>query len=168
MESLAWLYANYYLAKKVTSRERTEIARRLAQSGHGFKLYTDDSTAAYPEIDNWGYVDYYSQSPLVFHQSQINLNITVRSIHSGIPLRAFDIMGCGGFLLTNFQADFLEHFTPGADYVYYESVDDLLCKVDYYLEHEDERCRIARNGYEMVKENHSYRHRVREMLAAGW
>jgi spore maturation protein CgeB len=168
MESLAWLYANYYLAKKVTARERAEIVRRLAQSGQGFQLYSGDSTAAYPEIDNRGYIDYYGQAPLVFHQSKINLNITVRSIHSGIPLRAFDIMGCGGFLLTNFQADFFAHFTHGEDYVYYESVDDLLCKVDYYLEHEEERRKIAQNGYERVKENHSYRHRVREMLTAGW
>jgi spore maturation protein CgeB len=165
MESLEWLYANYFLAKLVTGRERLEIVRSLAQSHENFTLYSEDSTADFPEINNKGYIDYYSQSPLAFHHSKINLNITVRSIYSGIPLRAFDIMGCGGFLLSNFQADYLEHFAPGEDFVYYESIDDLRDKVAYYLQNEEERQRIARNGYEKVKQEHTYHHRIREMLA---
>ena len=51
--------------------------------------------------------------PLVFQNSKINLNITLRSIKNGIPLRAIDIMGAGGFLLTNYQNDFGLHFTDG-------------------------------------------------------
>ena len=102
--------------------------------------------------------------PLVFKQSRINLNIALRGIKSGIPLRAYDIMGAGGFLLSNFQADFLEYFIPGEDFVYYESKEDLLKKVDYYLAHEEERKAIARNGYDRVSAGHTYRHRVREML----
>lgn len=54
-----------------------------------------------------GAVDYYEVMPHVFKQSKINLNITLRSIQSGMPLRAWDIMGAGGFLLSNYQADFL-------------------------------------------------------------
>ena len=164
LESIEWLYANYYLAKKVTSLERISIIRRLAESGHNFHLYTGETTLEYPEVANKGYIDYYSQSPLVFHHSKINLNITLKSILSGIPLRAFDIMGSGGFLLSNFQADLLEHFIPGEDFIYYQNIDDLMGKVDYYLAHDNERQRIAENGYEKVKNHHTYRHRVREML----
>lgn len=32
--------------------------------------------------------------------------------------------------------------------MYYESHDDLLRKTEYYLNHEDERAQIARNGHE--------------------
>ncbi|MCL2252869.1 MAG: glycosyltransferase [Lachnospiraceae bacterium] len=164
-ESIAWLYANHYLAKKVTSLERTGIFRRLAEEQKGFRLYSGESTSEYPEIVNKGYVDYYCQLPLVFNHSKINLNITLKSIQSGIPLRAFDIMGAGGFLLTNFQADFLLHFVPDEDYVYYENIDDLINKTEYYLTHDKERRQIAENGYEKVKQHHTYRHRVREMLS---
>ena len=45
-----------------------------------------------------------------------------------------DIMGAGGFLLTNYQADFLEYFTPDKDFVYYESIDDLIRKCDCFRE----------------------------------
>ena len=75
-----------------------------------------------------------------------------------------DIMGSGGFLLSNFQADFLDLFVPGEDFVYYEDRVDLLKKVDYYLKHEDERQWIAQNGHDKITAGHTYRHRVREML----
>lgn len=118
-----------------------------------------------PGLRNRGKVDYYLQMPQVFKQSRINLNISLRSIKSGIPLRAFDIMGSGGFLLSNFQADFLDDFIPGEDFAYYESKEDLLAKIDYYLAHDKERQAIARSGHEKVAAAHTYRHRVREMLA---
>ena len=109
-------------------------------------------------------MDYCDEMPNVFRRSRINLNITLRGMKSGIPLRAFDIMGCGGFLLSNFQADFLDFFVPGEDFVYYESKEDLLQKIDYYLDHEEERQAIAKNGHDKVAEGHTYRHRIREMF----
>lgn len=111
-----------------------------------------------------GSVNHREEMPMVFKQSRINLNITLRSIKSGIPLRGFDILGAGGFLLSNYQPELLDLFVPDEDFVYYESREDLLQKVDYYLCHEDERQAIARNGHDKVAAKHTYRHRVREML----
>jgi spore maturation protein CgeB len=117
-----------------------------------------------PNLKNHGPVDPYAELPLVFKKSRINLNISLRSIKSGIPQRAFDIMGSGGFLLSNYQSDFLDFFTPDEDFVCYESKSDLLDKITYYLTHEDERAAIAKNGHDKVAAAHTYRHRVREML----
>ena len=102
--------------------------------------------------------------PYVFHLSEINLNISLRSIRTGIPLRCLDRMGAGGFLLSNYQSDFYEHFIPGQDVVLYESVDDLLKKCAYYLRHESERKQIAINGYNKVKEYHTYEVRLQQMF----
>ena len=55
---------------------------------------------------------------------------------------------------------------PGEDFVYYESMEDLLQKIDYYLVHEDEREAIAKNGHDKVSAGHTFRHRVREILEA--
>ena len=73
-------------------------------------------------------------------------------------------MGAGGFLLSNYQSDFYEHFIPGQDLVLYESVDDLLKKCAYYLRHESERKQIAINGYNKVKEYHTYEVRLQQMF----
>lgn len=137
-----------------------EMQRRL----HRIDLYTHDSQVAIPGVRNRGLVDYYDEMPYVFMNSKINLNITLRSIKTGIPLRALDIMGCGGFLLTNYQAELFEYFEAGKDFVYYTDQEDLLAKVDYYLEHEEERKQIAENGCRKVREQHNMRLRVQHIL----
>lgn len=162
-ESNAYLCAHYVIARKLTSIERQEALARVSER-FDTKLYTHNSTPHLPKIQNMGAVDYYDVMPHVFKNSKINLNITLRSIRSGIPLRAFDIMGCGGFLLTNFQPDMLDFFVPDEDFVYYDGEDDLLSKIEYYLSHEKERTDIACNGFEKVKKNHTYHHRVATIL----
>ncbi len=161
-ESDEWLYANYFLARKLTGLQRMEILQLLSEH-YRLKAYTPERVEVLGEC-NFGPVDYVTEMPLVFKNSKINLNMTLRSIQSGIPLRAMDIMGCGGFLLTNYQADFEDYFEAGTDYVYYMDNEDLMYKVNYYLEHEDERMQIARNGYEKVKSEHTYKHRIRTIL----
>lgn len=164
VESREYLYAQYMINRKITGLERIDLLSAVAQY-HTLDLFTHDTNVTLKNLRNHGTVDYYRQMPLIFKQSRINLNISLRSIKSGIPLRAFDIMGSGGFLLSNFQADFLEHFIPGEDFVYYESKEDLLWKIDYYLNHEDERSCIAKNGHDKVASGHTFRNRVREFLA---
>ena len=163
VESKEYLYAQYVINRKITGLERTELIRTVTERFH-FDLFTPNKDFTMPNLANHGTTDYYSRMPLVFKQSKINLNISLRSIKSGIPLRAFDILGSGGFLLSNFQADFLDDFIPGEDFDYYESKEDLLAKLEYYLNHDDERAAIAQNGHDKVAANHTFRHRVREML----
>lgn len=155
VETLEYIYANYFIDRKITSIERQSLLKAVAKVAP-LKLFTLDKTAVIPHAQNMGIADYYSEMPYVFANSKINLNITLRSIQSGIPLRAMDIMGHGGFLLSNFQADFLDYFIPNEDFVYYESEEDLCDKVQYYLSHEKERKEIAHNGHERVKANHSF------------
>lgn len=162
-----WYYANFYLYRKVTAYERMDILSMLAER-YDLKVYThtEDSNLQSSKCDEKLYqafnppVDYYYQAPYVYKNSKINLNITLRSIGSGIPLRVFDIMGCAGFLLTNYQADILELFEPDKDFVYYKDYEDLLAKVEYYLSHDGEREAIAQNGYEKVKKYHTYECRL--------
>ena len=89
---------------------------------------------------------------------------STKSIKSGIPLRAVDIMSAGGFLLTNYQADLLRHFTPDEDFVYYNDLDDLTHKIQYYLEHDEERRRIAQNGQNKIRCHHSFKQHFEEIF----
>ncbi len=166
MESPEYYYAYYIINQKITSEERMDLLSAVARK-HGLDLFTYDRDFFMSNTCNYGPVNYDYDMPLIFHQSRINLNISLRSIRSGIPLRAFDIMGSGGFLLSNFQADFLDFFIPGEDFVFYESKEDLLQKTDYYLKHEEERQAIARNSHHKICAGHTYRHRVKEMLNLG-
>lgn len=163
VETREYLYAQYVINRKITGLERTKLLTSICQK-HPMTLFTRDPHFQLPNLTNLGPVRYYDEMPRVFQQSRINLNISLRSILSGIPQRAFDIMGSGGFLLSNFQGDFLDDFVPGEDFDYYESEEDLLGKLDYYLSHEKEREAIAQNGHHKIAEAHTYRHRIRAML----
>lgn len=163
VETDEYVYGDYVLSRQVTAIERREILEMLSQK-YSVQLHTNDENAVIGNVQNMGLVDYYDGMPYVFKCAKINLNITLRSIKSGIPLRALDIMGCGGFLITNYQEEFLDYFIPDEDFVFYSDYDDLMSKVEYYLNHEEERKRIAKNGHDKVKKYHTFEHRLQEMI----
>lgn len=163
LESIEWVFANYFIARKLTSIERSEYIEALSKE-FDFALYTPEETKWLSKVRNMGAIDYYNDAPKAMKMAKINLNISLRSIISGIPLRCMDIMGAGGFLLTNYQADFEDYFEAGKDYVYFENKNDLLDKAKYYLEHNEERNAIAESGYKKVKLQHSFDVRINEMM----
>ena len=164
VESIEYLFAQYVINRQITASERMELLTLVGEK-FGLDLYTPDQTLKLPGCANHGAVDAYTYAPYVYKLAAINLNITLRSIFKGMPLRAFEIMGAGGFLLTNFQEDFLSFFTPEEDFIYYESKTDLMDKISYYLKNEKERCQIAENGFQKVALQHTYIHRAEEMLS---
>ncbi|MCR5671743.1 MAG: DUF3880 domain-containing protein [Butyrivibrio sp.] len=162
-ETVEWVFATYFIDQKITAMERFEILSMLSEN-HNVDLYTPEATPNLPNVKNKGEVNPYTEAPLVFNSAKINLNISLKSIVNGIPLRAMDIMGSKGFLISDYQPDFMEHFIPDEDFVYYDSYEDLMAKVDYYLCHEKERMEIAENGWQKVLKEHSYEARIDAMF----
>lgn len=153
------------LVRKCNEIERIKILETL-QKRFPIVLYADDSAKKFlknVEIRPW--LEYGSEMPKVFYLSKINLNITSRSIESGIPLRVWDIMAVGGFCLTNYQPELEEYFEIGKDLDVYHDLKELQDKIAYYLKHEDQRIRIAINGYKKVREKHSLKGRIADVLA---
>lgn len=151
------------LRKRVTMLERQEVLTGLGNK-YNVDLYTSSETKGLP-VHNLGYADYETEMPTIFKESRINLNITLRSIRTGIPLRVMDILGAGGFCITNYQTEIAQYFENGKDLVWYESIDDLEDKVAYYLCHEREREEIALNGQRKVKELFSYEKQIEKIFA---
>ena len=60
-------------------------------------LWSNEKDERLTQVHYYGYADYYKQMPHIFHDAKINLNIALRVIQTGIPLRVLDVMGCGGF-----------------------------------------------------------------------
>lgn len=150
------------LEKKVTVEERSLLLNKIAEvygDRFRFNLYTGSELNKYPLLrkHHRGIVDYHQQMPLVFAGSRINLNISLRSIHSGIPLRVLDIMACGGFVLTNRQPEITEYFEDGREVAIFGSMEECLDKIEYYLEHDEERRMIAAAGQRCVHESFGYR-----------
>ena len=134
------------LADEVSRKDVDRIVSLLAP---GFKVSTH-------RINN--------MNPAAYVKSKININVTHKSIQSGITQSVLDTMVCGGFLLTNYQPDIAEYLLPGEACIMYESMEDMKEKVFYYMAHESERKRIAFRGREFVGAEFTYTKRIREMF----
>ncbi len=157
-----YVAANYYLGMQASCLERI---RTLTELGREFQvdLYTKSDTsdlAHIPKIRCRGEAATHYEMPKVFYFSKINLNITMYSIQSGLSQRIWDVLGCGGFLLTDYQSEIPEYFTIGKDLDCFENVMELKEKAAYYLAHEDIRKDIANNGFQKVRAGHTYIHRI--------
>lgn len=153
----------YMLACETTFRERYMVLTLL--SNHfNVDLYSSQQDERLQKVRFRGYADYYTQMPLVFSRSKINLNMSLKCIRTGIPLRVTDIMGCGGFVLTNYQEEIPEYFAVGKECVVYENIEDLFIKANYYINHETERKKIAQAGFERVKRDFTFKERLEKML----
>lgn len=155
--------AQHIISVKVAEQERLRYLKALSEH-FNVDLYTGSDTYSMPLIHNRGFAKTNTEMPIIFHQSKINLNLTAKSIRSGLSLRIFDVLGCEGFLITNYQAELPEHFNIGEDLEAYTSLDDLMGKCEYYLSHDKDRQEIAHNGFEKVKKYHTYDIRLTQML----
>lgn len=160
---MGWRELEFMLACETTGRERY-MALSLLSRHYGVDLYTTDTDERLTKVHHRGYADYYGEMPAVFANSKVNLNISLKTVRTGIPLRVIDVMGCGGFVLSNFQEELAEYFALGEECVVYESIEDLYMKAAYYLSHEDERAQIAAAGFARVKSDFTFEARLRELL----
>ena len=160
---LGLIFQTTVLGFKIAEIERRRALIELSKYFH-VNVYSNSNVSDLIRVQYCGSVDYWSEMPKVFRQSRINLNLTIPNIKSGIPLRIWDVLGAGGFLLTDYQAEIPLYFKEGEDLVCFDGVEDLVRKADYYLKHEEERRQIVKNGYEKVKKYHTYRDRIETML----
>lgn len=153
----------YLLAQEVTGRERY-LALALLSGRFSVDVYTKDVDKRLEKVGFCGYADYNTQMPLIFAASKINLNISLKTIRTGLPLRVLDILGCGGFVISNYQSELAEYFCIGEECEVYENLEDLVLKTDFYLRNDSLRKQIAERGFERVKRDFTFEERIRKML----
>lgn len=152
-----------FLGIKCTQMERIHLLNAISEQAK-VSLYTKSDTTAVPKVCVKGIARYEDEMPKIFRCSKININISLKSIQTGLPLRILDILGNQGFLISNYQSEMEDFFEIGKDLVIYEDEKDLVEKINYYLEHEEERKEIARNGYEKVRKYFTWENRLSDIF----
>jgi spore maturation protein CgeB len=151
--------AHLYLGNKVTEQERLRLLKAVSEK-FPLDLYTGSDTGSLPEANNRGFAKSMTEMPKIFHLSRINLNFTSKPIRTGLPQRIWDILGAGGFVLTNYQSEIPEYFEIGRDLETFAGEEELLDKIGYYLAHENERREIAVNGCKKARELYSLKEKA--------
>jgi spore maturation protein CgeB len=80
-------------------------------------------------------------------------------------LRLYEVSGAGALLLTDEKENMPDILTPGKECVTYRTVDECVDLAKYYLSHEPERAAIAAAGRKRIEREHTYFHRVDELLS---
>ncbi|MFD3261321.1 glycosyltransferase [Paenibacillus lentus] len=133
--------------------------------------------ASYPdriEIGKWmgpgETAEVYSGSKIVLnlhrspHDASVNNNTIGLTAASPNP-RTFEISACATLQIADVRDDLSNFYTPGQEIVTFSSPNELLEKVNYYLTHETERREIALRALERTYREHTYSHRLHEMLS---
>jgi spore maturation protein CgeB len=82
-----------------------------------------------------------------------------------VNMRLYETTGVGTMLLTDAKVNLAELFEPGREVETYTDEDELVEKVAFYLEHEEQRRAIAAAGQARTLREHTYARRMEELAA---
>ncbi|MGO9988402.1 MAG: glycosyltransferase [Steroidobacteraceae bacterium] len=82
----------------------------------------------------------------------------------GLNCRAFELAGCGGFQLITSVPVLSEHFKVGSEIVEFKTTEQLVELIRHYLDHPELAAEIAHRGQLRAYRDHTFEHRLREIL----
>jgi spore maturation protein CgeB len=80
--------------------------------------------------------------------------------------RNFEVPGCGSFLLSGYAQDLEYFYEIGKEIDCYYDDRDLIKKIRYYLDRDQEREAVAKAGYKRTMKDHTYEQRFRTIFEA--
>jgi Glycosyl transferases group 1 len=102
---------------------------------------------------------------IIYKQSKIVVNISRDDYLEDANLRCFEVMAAGALLITSSPTELSDlGFVAGTHFVSYQKEAELYQLVRFYIEHDDERNKIARAGRILVMKEHTYDCRVKKIL----
>lgn len=151
---------------------RDEFLIKLVQGGYNFKLYGSEwyRSKYYDEFkklmggDVQRLIEDYN---IGLNSCKIALVFLSHFNNDTYTRRCFEIPAAGTFMLSTYTDDLATLFEPDKDAVFFKTPDELISKVDYYLAHDEERKKIAKNGYERVRhDGHEVKDRAEQIVRA--
>jgi spore maturation protein CgeB len=141
------------LRHEMVQRLHEELKYRFALYGFNWDLPADAIQHNTPE------------ESAIYRRAKIGINLSHFDLGRYSSDRIHSIIGSGTFCLTKWYPDIELEFEPGKHVAVWHTLDELVEKVNYYLEHEDEREAIAAAGYRLVHERDTWGSRIKELEA---
>ncbi|MGG4143568.1 glycosyltransferase [Paenibacillus algorifonticola] len=114
-------------------------------------------------------IPYYNNAKIVINIHRTteagsdNFN-ALQSPGRSINPRTYEIAACGAFQLTDIREDLPYYYTAGQEIETFQDAEELAAKIDFYLENEEARSRIAVNGLRRTLRDHTFRSRAVQLL----
>ncbi|MFA7289818.1 MAG: glycosyltransferase [Melioribacteraceae bacterium] len=147
--------------------DRKKIFEYLISNGVNLKLYGKGWDKEASLNDCWGGVISYQEFNKVLNRAKIVLNPSSASTSSSIQVkgRTFEIAGSGSFQLTTHNENLQDYFDLRNELITFTDKEDLFQKINYYLNNDSERERIAKNSYLRAITSHTWEKRFQEIFS---
>ncbi len=132
----------------------------------GVHVWGDEGFAPIAElgVQYRGPAGHFHELNKIYGHARINVDIGRLYQSDIVTMRVFDVLACGGFVLTEWNEALAALFDVGREIETYRTVDEMLAKVDHYAAHPGEARAIAERGRARVLRDHTIRARVQYML----
>ena len=153
------------VAEVAAARKRLHYICGLAEPG--IDVWGD---AGWKEIDGAAGLIYRGRAAhgeeltRIYNATDINVDVNRIYQMDIVPMRIFDVLACGAFVLAEDGPAIRELFQVGKEVEVYRDLAELRAKIAFYVAHPEERLEIANRGRERVCADHSIRARLRYML----
>lgn len=168
-EEIAFVGNNYFqYAERLGAVE--QILRPLLESSYRCKIYGNEWWLDRERpffIDEEHYGGYLANEDLPSLCSSVPIILGLHSVTDSktmMSMRTFEVLGSGGFYLTQWTPAIENLFKNHVHLVWTRSAEETLELTSYYLQNPAARERIARQGQEEVYSKHTYYHRLQEAL----
>ncbi len=166
---IAFVGNNYYEFKeRIAGANR--ILRPLIDANYNIKIYGNewwlDPTRPF-QIDPRFYGGYLGSEDLPALCASVPIILGLHSVTNSstmMSMRTFEVLGCGGFHLTQWTPAIESMFKNHHHLVWSNSAEETIDLVNYYLAHPELREKIALQGQREVYEKHTYHKRIEEFL----
>jgi spore maturation protein CgeB len=108
----------------------------------------------------------------IFNATEVNLNLHSSSERDGVDPtgdfvnpRTFELAAAGAFQLCDTRALLPELFEVGKEIITFDSLEDMKAKIEYYLEHPEERQAVCERARARIFKDHTYERRLEQMLS---
>ncbi len=109
-------------------------------------------------------LNYYSDLTAFYNVSRVSFNATSRQMKNGVNQRVFDVPACRRVAVTDWTPQLEDLMEPGVEILAYRTGDEVPEGISRVLRDEAFRKKISEAGYRRVLGEHTYVHRLREMI----
>ena len=154
-----------WVAEMAAAERRLNVVGAL---GHlGMRVWGDPGWKATSNagVKYMGFAGHDRALTQIYQSGRVHIDVGRIYQRDIVPMRVFDILACGGFLIAEHSEALTELFEPGVHLETWKTVDELWAKAQHYMQHPAEARAMGQRGSAWVRGQHTIVQRVQAMMA---
>lgn len=144
-------------------QERTDMLKAIQDAGIDLHIFGNNPNGWKNQGFNNVHDSVFDEKlSLAIHRSKIVVGISNTNCYGYWSIRPAQVMLCKGFMIDKYVLGMERELRDGCEY--WNTHEDLIEKIRYYLDNEDERLKLAQRGYEIAINTLTNKSRCAELI----